>query len=146
MDTNLENQSFEEWMKNPPEEYREIFQAIENLHKEMDEGLDRMHQLLFQFDQEPKGSFFLPIIFLNWSFARKKYFLITGHPYLNQLHINHMDPKNLSSVDCVTILVNRTLLKSLSDQCKLFESILKTTRDEMKRLNDEQPEGYKFGE
>jgi len=50
MDTNLDNQSFEEWVANPPEEYREIFQAIENLHKEMDEGLDRMHQLLFQFD------------------------------------------------------------------------------------------------
>jgi hypothetical protein len=57
-----------------------------------------------------------------------------------------MDPKNLSSVDCATILVNQTLLKSLSDQCKLFESLLKTTRAEMKRLNDEQPEGYKFGE
>ena len=57
-----------------------------------------------------------------------------------------MDSKNLSSVDCVTILVNQTMLKSLSDQCKLFESLLKTTRDEMKRLNDEQPEGWKFGQ
>ena len=56
------------------------------------------------------------------------------------------DPKELSSIDCVSILVNQTLLKSLSDQCKLFESLLKTTRDEMKRLNDEQPPGYKFGE
>ena len=56
------------------------------------------------------------------------------------------DPKELSSIDCVNILVNQTLLKSLSDQCKLFESLLKTARDEMKRLNDEQPPGYKFGE
>ena len=56
------------------------------------------------------------------------------------------DPKELSSIDCVNILVNQTLLKSLSDQCRLFESLLKTTRAEMKRLNDEQPPGYKFGE
>ena len=56
------------------------------------------------------------------------------------------DPKNLSSIDCVNILVNQTLLKSLSDQCKLYESLLKTAREEMKKLNDEQPEGYKFGE
>ena len=94
---------------------------------------------------DPEGSFFC-LLFFNWSFARKKYFSITSHPYLNQLHINHMDSKNLSSVDCVTILVNQTLLKSLSDQCKLFESLLKKTRDEMKRLNDEQPEGWKFGQ
>ena len=60
--------------------------------------------------------------------------------------ISMTDPKNLSSVDCVTILVNQTLLKSLSDQCKLFESLLKKTRDEMKRLTDEQPEGWKFGQ
>ena len=95
---------------------------------------------------DPKGSFFFAYYFSCLSFARKKSFLITGHPYLNQLHINHMDSKNLSSVDCVTILVNQTLLKSLSDQCKLFESLLKKTRDEMKRLNDEQPEGWKFGQ
>ena len=56
------------------------------------------------------------------------------------------DPKELSSIDCVNILVNQTLLKSLSDQCRLFESLLKTTRAEMKKLNDEQPPGYKFGE
>jgi len=56
------------------------------------------------------------------------------------------DPKNLSSIDCVNILVNQTLLKSLSDQCKLYESLLKTAREEMQRLNAEQPEGYKFGE
>jgi len=56
------------------------------------------------------------------------------------------DPKELSSIDCVNILVNQTLLKSLSDQCKLFESLLKAARDEMKRLNEEQPPGYKFGE
>jgi hypothetical protein len=56
------------------------------------------------------------------------------------------DPKNLSSIDCVNILVNQTLLKSLSDQCRLYESLLKTAREEMKKLNDEQPEGYKFGE
>ena len=56
------------------------------------------------------------------------------------------DPKELSSIDCVNILVNQTLLKSLSDQCKLFESLLKTTRAEMKKLNEEQPPGYKFGE
>ena len=56
------------------------------------------------------------------------------------------DPKELSSIDCVNILVNQTLLKSLSDQCKLFESLLKTPRAEMKKLNDEQPPGYKFGE
>tara|TARA_B100001250_G_scaffold397144_1_gene403946 strand:- start:628 stop:807 length:180 start_codon:yes stop_codon:yes gene_type:complete len=56
------------------------------------------------------------------------------------------DPKNLSSIDCVNILVNQTLLKSLSDQCRLYESLLKTAREEIKKLNDEQPEGYKFGE
>ena len=56
------------------------------------------------------------------------------------------DPKNLSSIDCVNILVNQTLLKSLSDQCRLYESLLKKAREEMKKLNDEQPEGYKFGE
>tara|TARA_R100001443_G_scaffold5767_1_gene14574 strand:- start:8432 stop:8611 length:180 start_codon:yes stop_codon:yes gene_type:complete len=56
------------------------------------------------------------------------------------------DSKELSSIDCVNILVNQTLLKSLSDQCKLFESLLKTAREEMKRLNAEQPPGYKFGE
>jgi len=56
------------------------------------------------------------------------------------------DPKNLNSIDCVNILVNQTLLKSLSDQCRLYESLLKTAREEMKKLNDEQPEGYKFGE
>ena len=56
------------------------------------------------------------------------------------------DSKELNSIDCVNILVNQTLLKSLSDQCKLFESLLKRTKAEMKRLNDEQPPGYKFGE
>ena len=56
------------------------------------------------------------------------------------------DPKELSSIDCVKILVNQTLLKSLSDQCHLYEKLLKEARAEMKRLNDEQPPGYKFGE
>jgi len=56
------------------------------------------------------------------------------------------DSKELSSIDCVNILVNQTLLKSLSDQCKLFESLLKEAKAEMKKLNDEQPPGYKFGE
>ena len=46
MYTNLENQTFEEWVANPPEEYREIFQEIENLHKEMDEGLARLKRTL----------------------------------------------------------------------------------------------------
>ena len=50
METNLDNQTFEEWVANPPEEYREIFQEIDKLHKDMDEGLNRLHQLLFQFD------------------------------------------------------------------------------------------------
>ena len=56
------------------------------------------------------------------------------------------DSKELSSIDCVSILVNQTLLKSLSDQCHLYEKLLKEARAEMKRLNDEQPPGYKFGE
>ena len=56
------------------------------------------------------------------------------------------DPKELSSLDCVKILVNQTLLKSLSDQCHLYEKLLKEARSEMKKLNDEQPPGYKFGE
>ncbi len=34
MDTDLKNQTFEEWVKNPPEKYREVFQEIENLQKE----------------------------------------------------------------------------------------------------------------
>ena len=56
------------------------------------------------------------------------------------------DPKELSSIDCVNILVNQTLLKSLSDQCHLYEKLLKEARAEMKKLNEEQPHGYKFGE
>jgi ribosomal 50S subunit-associated protein YjgA (DUF615 family) len=34
MDTNPENQTFEEWVKNPPKKYRKVFQEIENLQKE----------------------------------------------------------------------------------------------------------------
>ena len=49
------------------------------------------------------------------------------------------DPKNLSSIDCVNILVNQTLLKSLSDQCKLYESLLKTAREEMQEKTNSSP-------
>lgn len=54
--------------------------------------------------------------------------------------------ENLSSIDCVNILVNQTLLKALSEQCHLYEKLLKEARAEMKKLNDEQPDGYKFGQ
>ena len=56
------------------------------------------------------------------------------------------DPKNLSKLDCATILVNQTLLKSLSDRCHLFEKLLKETRAEMEKINDEQPPDWKFKE
>jgi len=50
--SNLENQTFEEWVANPPEEYREIFREIDQLHKDMDEGLKKLKEILFQFDED----------------------------------------------------------------------------------------------
>ena len=46
METNLENQTFEEWVANPPEEYREIFREIDKLQKDMDEGLKKLKKIL----------------------------------------------------------------------------------------------------
>lgn len=54
------------------------------------------------------------------------------------------DSKNLSSLECVTILVNQTRLKALSDTCHKLEKLLVETKVEMSELNAEQPEGYKF--
>ena len=50
METNLDNQTFDEWVKNPPEEYREIFQEIEKVQKDLDEGLMKLKKLLFEDD------------------------------------------------------------------------------------------------
>ena len=42
MGTDLKNQTFEEWVKNPPEKYRKVFKEIENLQKEYLENRDKI--------------------------------------------------------------------------------------------------------
>ena len=49
--SNLENQTFEEWVANPPEKYREIFREIDQLQKDMKEGLKELKEI-FQFDED----------------------------------------------------------------------------------------------
>ena len=42
----FDNQAFEAWLANPPEQYREIFQEIETVKREYTENLSKMNEAL----------------------------------------------------------------------------------------------------
>tara|TARA_R100001129_G_scaffold149386_1_gene111275 strand:+ start:4740 stop:4967 length:228 start_codon:yes stop_codon:yes gene_type:complete len=53
-------------------------------------------------------------------------------------------PQDLTNLDCVEILVNSARITALKQQCNKLKLLIKQTENEIKKLNNELPPGYKL--